>query len=173
MLEGEMFKDIKGFEGLYQISSHGRILSMERQVKTKHGFRKVRERILKKSPDKDGYLMVTLSKDSKTKKCKVHRLVGEYFLDNPDNLPQVNHIDEDKTNNYYRNLEYVINLKNTNNYHSKNGTRKYGVHMSQGKWRARIKKDGKTIHIGQYEDKDIAYQAFHDKYKELHGVKPW
>lgn len=171
--EQEVWLDINGYEGLYQISSYGRVKSLERQVKTRGGFRTIRERVLKARSDKDGYLALILSKNGKVKTFKVHRLVGEYFLKNPDNLPQINHKDEDKTNNYYKNLEYVVNLKNTNNYHSKNGTKKYGVHMANKKWRARIKKDGKSICLGFYKDKEKAYQAFYNKYKELHGVTPW
>lgn len=173
MPKQEQWKDIEDYEGYYQISSHGCVKSLERQVKTKNGFRTVRERVLKPRKDKDGYLSVILSKNKKSKTCKIHRLVGKYFLENPNNLPQVNHIDGNKQNNYYENLEYTANLKNTNHYHSKNGTKKYGVHMSQSKWRARIKKDGKSICLGHYEKKDDAYQAFYKKYKELHGVTPW
>lgn len=172
-MENEIWKDVEGYEGYYQISSHGRVKSLERQVRTKYGFRTVRERVLKKTLDKDEYIMVKLSKNNKIKTCKVHRLVAEYFIKNPDNLPQVNHIDGNKQNNSYENLEYTANLKNINHYHSKNGTKKYGVHMSQNKWRARIKKDGKSICLGHYDKKDDAYQAFYSKYKELHGVAPW
>lgn len=172
-MKKETWKNIKDYEGYYQISSYGRVKSLKRQVKTKNGFRIIKEKILKKIPDKDKYIMVKLSKNNKIKTCKVHRLVAEYFIENPNNLPQVNHIDGNKQNNYYKNLEYTANLKNTNHYHSRNGTKKYGVHMSQNKWRARIKKDGKSICLGHYEKKDDAYQAFYNKYKELHGVTPW
>ena len=169
----EVWKNIDGYVGNYQISSFGNVKSLERQARTKNGSRTVRERFLKKTHDKEGYLNVKLSKNSKIRTFKLHRLVGEYFIENPNNLPQINHIDEDKTNNYYKNLEYTVNLKNTNNYHSKNGTKKYGIHMSQGKWRARIKKDGKSICLGFYIEKEKAYKEFYNKYKELHEVAPW
>ena len=172
-MKKETWKNIKDYEGYYQISSYGRVKSLKRQVKTKNGFRIIKEKILKLKKDKDGYLGVILSKNSNTRTYKVHRLVAEYFLKNYNNLPQVNHIDGNKQNNYYENLEYVANLKNTNHYHSRNGTKKYGVHMANNKWRARIKKDGKSICLGHYEKKDDAYQAFYNKYKELHGVTPW
>ena len=172
-MKDEVWKDIKGYKWLYQISSHGNVKSIERRVASRGGSRLVRERILKPSSDKDGYLQVNLSKNGITKTLKIHRLAGECFLDNPDKNLQINHIDGDKTNNYHKNLEYVVNLKNTNHYHSKNGTKKYGVHMSQNKWRARIKKDGKSICLGHYSNKETAYKAFFSKYVELHGVKPW
>jgi len=169
----ELWKDIKDFEGFYQISNLGIIKSLSRTANTYYGSRHVRERVLKQNPDKDGYLTVCFSKNNKIKKIKIHRLVATYFVDNPNKLPQVDHIDENKTNNADSNLRWVVNLQNTNNYHSKNGTKKYGIHLSSGRWRSRIKKDGKSISLGFFTDKEEAYQAFYDKYLELHGVKPW
>jgi hypothetical protein len=96
MLENkEIWKDCKGYEGKYQVSSMGRVWSIKRQS------------VLKGSADKDGYIRVQLTaKNGKTKTEKVHRLVAIAFLDNPDNLPQVNHKDENKQNNCITNLEW-------------------------------------------------------------------
>ena len=82
-MKKEIWKDILGYEGLYQVSNFGRVKS------TKFG----KERILKLTKDKDGYLIVNLYKNNKSKTLKVHRLVAEVFLPNPYNLPQVNHKD--------------------------------------------------------------------------------
>lgn len=92
----EIFKDIEGYSGLYQISNIGNVKSL------KFG----KERILKPVKDGKKYLCVNLCKQGKQKMCKVHRLVAETFIDNPNNLPQVNHKDEDKTNNASSNLEW-------------------------------------------------------------------
>ena len=89
----EIWKDIKDYEGLYQVSNLGRILSLNYR-------RTGKIRILKGLKDKDGYLNVCLCKNGKTKRAKIHRLVAQTFLPNPLNLPQVNHKDEDKTNNF-------------------------------------------------------------------------
>lgn len=102
----EIWKDIKGYEGLYQISSHGRVKSFLR-------YKKILKPILKT----DGYLCVNLCKP--LKKFSIHRLVAEAFIPNPDNLPQVNHKDEDKTNNHVVNLEWCTQLYNIN-YGSRN-----------------------------------------------------
>lgn len=92
----EIWKDIIGYEGLYQVSDLGRVKS----------FYNGDERVLLVNKDNKGYLKVGLWKDSKMKTCKVHRLVAQAFLPNPDGLPCVNHKDECKTNNIVSNLEY-------------------------------------------------------------------
>lgn len=169
----EKWLDIEGFVGYYQISSLGRVKSLGRFVNGKNGTMFIKERILKNKSDKDGYLGVVLSKNGKTTTCKVHRLVAQHFIGNPENKNQINYINGDKKDNSTLNLEWVNNLKNTNHHHNNGGTKKYGVHKSNNKWRARIKKDGKSICLGHYNHKEEAYQAFYNKYKELHGTKPW
>lgn len=101
----EVWRDIIGFEGLYQVSDLGRVKSLLNG----------RERVLVGRKNKDGYLLVSLCKDGNAKKCYVHRLVAEAFIPNPDNLPQVNHRDECKSNNVVSNLEYC-DRKYNNNY---------------------------------------------------------
>jgi len=112
----EVWKDIKGYEGHYQVSNIGRVKSLERTATVKNGSKRtVRERILKPSPDQDGYWYVILYDDSsKKKKFFVHRLVCEAFHKNPENKPCVNHIDEDKTNNTASNLEWCTVTENIN-----------------------------------------------------------
>ena len=92
----EIWCPIKGYEGQYQVSDQGRVRSL------KSG----KERVLNPVSDKDGYLQVSLYKNGEQKKCKVHRLVAQTFIPNPNNLQEVNHKDEDKTNNYVQNLEW-------------------------------------------------------------------
>ena len=113
----ETWRDIKGYEGRYQVSDMGRVKSLKRTVVLKSGFKRtIRERILKIQTDKDGYLQVGLCNGSgKRKTVKVHRLVCEAFHKNPKNKPCVNHIDENKTNNVASNLEWCT-VKENNNY---------------------------------------------------------
>ena len=96
----EIWKDIKGYEGLYQVSNFGRVKSLKRNRIGKNNSQvPVIERIRKQSKDKEGYLRINLCKDDKYKWHLVHRLVAETFIPNPDNLPCVNHKDENKQNN--------------------------------------------------------------------------
>ena len=89
----EEWRDIEGYEGLYRVSNYGNVYSVRRK------------RNLKPCTDTRGYLGVALQK-GKWKRYLIHRLVAQAFVPNPNNLPQVNHKDENKINNYYENLEW-------------------------------------------------------------------
>lgn len=109
-MEKEIWKDVKNYEGLYQCSNLGRIKSLGNG---KSGNSK--ERILKQEKNKYGYYQIRLCKDGKRKMYFVHRLVCSAFLPNPQNLPFVNHIDENPSNNTIENLEFCT-AKYNNNY---------------------------------------------------------
>ena len=95
-------RDIPGYEGLYAATSCGKIYSYRAK------------KFLKPRKDRDGYLLINLYKDNKMKTYLVHRLIAATYLDNPLNLPQVNHKDEDKTNNALPNLEFCTAAYNIN-----------------------------------------------------------
>ena len=103
----EEWRDIKGFEGKYMVSNLGRVKSL-------NYHRTGKEKIMKGNANGDGYLYVTLSKDGKVKTCRINRLVAQAFLENPNNLPEVNHKDENKYNNCVENLEYCSRSYNVN-----------------------------------------------------------
>ena len=111
----EVWRGVKGYEGLYQVSSDGRVKSLERTYIDKIGReRYVKERILKPVIDRYGYLLVSLYAGGKQKNHTVHRLVCEAFHENPDYKPQVNHINEIKTDNRASNLEWATARENSN-----------------------------------------------------------
>jgi hypothetical protein len=101
----EIFKDIINYEGLYQVSNYGNIKSL-------HYRGGKREIILKPHKDIYGYFTVDLCINYKIKKCKIHRLVALAFIINSENKPQINHIDGNKENNYYKNLEWCTGSYN-------------------------------------------------------------
>ena len=100
----EIWRDIDGYEGLYQISDKGRVKSL------KYG----KERILRPGIDGSGYYFIILYNDSVSKHFKLHRLVAQTFIPNLYNKPQVNHLDENKLNNSVNNLEWATAKENTN-----------------------------------------------------------
>ena len=119
-MKKEYWRPVVGYEGLYEVSNWGRVKSLDTYRKGINGsVRFCKERILKQGKDKFGYLYVDLYKNNIKKKYKVHRLVAEAFLDNPDNLPCVNHKDENKQNNIVSNLEWC-NYSYNNSYGTRN-----------------------------------------------------
>jgi len=109
----EVWKDVKGYAGLYQISNKGRVKSLGRVVlRGVNSNRTHAERILAVRKDGRGYHQVRLYKRGVSTYPKVHRLVGTHFLQNKGNLPQINHKDEDKDNNAVDNLEWCTSQYN-------------------------------------------------------------
>ena len=107
---------IPGFEGLYQVSTRGRVRSVDRWADGKAGSKQfIKGKILKPRQIKNGYLQVDLCRNGKARHFLVHRIVLEVWGDgNPENKPQVNHIDERKTNNDVYNLEWSTRKENIN-----------------------------------------------------------
>lgn len=134
----EIWKDIDGCPG-YQVSNTGKVKSLERKVKDKNGsIRTIKERIIKPGKNTGGYLIVVLRKEGKNKTMKVHRLVAKAFIQN-DSLfkNDINHLDEDKTNNNVNNLEWCTREYNIN----------YGTHNE------RMAVSNSKAHTGVYNTK--------------------
>lgn len=130
---------MKGYEGLYKVSSSGRIASYQRAYST----RKVDVIVLSTSVSKNGYVKVGLAKNGVQTKLWVHRLVAEAFLHNPTNLPLVNHKDFNKKNNSVLNLEWCTPKFNSN--HAKGRNR-------QNDRKARMKKEEVRLIMSMIEN---------------------
>lgn len=115
----EQWKDIKGYEGFYQISNFGKVRSLKRYRRNgKSGYIQF-GKILKVQSNKQGYQSVTLYKEGRPKRISLHRLVAQAFISNPLKLPQINHRDENPSNNQVDNLEWCT-AKYNNNYGNHN-----------------------------------------------------
>ena len=115
----EKWKDIKDYEGRYQISNLGRCKSLRRMNWNGVGYWESPELILKPLSTR-GYHMYILRKNSTHKAMSVHQLVGKYFIPNPNNLPEINHIDRNKHNNKVSNLEWMTHADNMKHYKESN-----------------------------------------------------
>ena len=131
----ESWKDIEGYEGLYQVSNKGRVKSLNY-----HNTKK--EKILKTFIVGNGYLQVNLYKNKTIKSFYVHRLVAKAYLPNQQNLSCVNHIDENKQNNSVENLEWCTHKYNTNY-----GTRNERAGKELSKQVYQYSKDGVLISV--------------------------
>lgn len=163
--ETEIWKDIKGFEGAYQCSSHGRVKSLSRKFiratkkTTEHKEREVVGRILKYGYDKDGYRTAHLSFGNVSIKRHIHRLVYETFVGERNGI--LNHMDGVKTNNHYWNLEIVTNRENIAHYYKDKTNKKYvGVEPRGKRFRAKTQYKGKTLHLGTFDTEDEARNAY-------------
>ena len=166
----EEWRDVVGYEGGYQVSSMGRVKSLER--KDRFG-RIVKERTLKPGVKGSGYLFVKLCAGGKTRMFYVHRLVCQSFHENPGNKPQVNHINEDKTDNRACNLEWCTRIENCNH-----GTAKERSAKKRSKPIGQFSLDGKPIKVWQSTmeaerqtgfSHEYICQSANGKYKQAYG----
>ncbi|WP_294963838.1 NUMOD4 motif-containing HNH endonuclease [Sulfurimonas sp.] len=157
--------DIKGYEGLYQVDTDGNIYSMRKNLK------------MKLQTEHQGYLKINLWDGELHKTFRVHRLVALHFISNPQNKPQINHIDGNKQNNNIKNLEWATAQENerhsidilgkTTSYPGrKQKNNKYGmqgVSTEKGRgFRARIVINGKKKNIGTFKTAKEAGEAYQD-----------
>lgn len=134
----EIYRDIIGYEGLYQISNFGNVKSLERI--TSDG-RRIKERFLNFTNTKDGYFRVILCKNKISKAFLVHRLVAQAFIPNTNNLPQINHKDENHINNNVNNLEWCTAKYNSN----------YGTKIDRGRSTMINTMSNKVNNVYQYD----------------------
>ena len=164
----EIWKTIKGYEGLYEVSNLGRVRSLDRCVVYANGQVHIHRGKILRPGISNVYMQVHLCKCGDMKQPLVHRLVADAFIPNPENLPQVNHKDEDPSNNKVRNLEWC-----TSEYKINYGTRKEKVMRSQvdsGYWKEdRVGFDKKTYY--QIRGKDPEYRKRHNEYNRRYREK--
>ena len=141
---------INGYEN-YEIDIWGNVWS------------KKRKKFLIPAVSKHGYFVVQLCKDGRPKHFLIHRLVAIQFIENPDNLDFVDHIDRNKLNNDLENLRWVTRSQNNRNKECKG----YNWHKQTKKWRAQYTLNNKKIHIGSFEKEEEARNAYLNAIKDL------
>lgn len=164
----EEWIDIESLKGSYQINRSGIIKSLARNVIRKNGVpNRVLEKVLKpRKVHSSGYVILNLNHFGKSVSCRLHRLLAETFIPNPQNLPDVNHIDGNKSNNDISNLEWVSTRENsTHAFLMRKKTSQYsGVSWSsaKSKWCSHIKVNGKHMNLGYFLDEENARKAYLD-----------
>jgi hypothetical protein len=164
----DILVDVIGYEGLYKINKNGEVWS-------KRGI------FLKIWVDRYGYNFTRLSKKGKPKNYTIHRLLGTHFIPNPDNLPEIDHIDGNKTNNTLENLRWATcstnqqnkrkGIRNTSGYYNIGTTNNKGVPY----WRISFEKDNKIVYSKSFQKSKVSLEqvaAIRDeKYIEFGIVK--
>lgn len=172
--EIEIWKDIPGHEGLYQVSNLGRIKSLEK-IKLNQGKNifKTKEKILKLNPDGSGYLQCGLYKDNNNKNAKAHKLVAIAFLGHkPDGTTKivVDHINNIKTDNKLKNLQLINHRENTNKDRISKTSKHIGVcwGLEKEKWRVNMQINRKQIFLGYSECELEAAEMYQKALQNLH-----
>jgi hypothetical protein len=160
----EIWKDVIGYEGQYQVSSFGRVKSIK--------FNK--QKILKFSIHRYGYTQVTLCSKCKTKCVKVHQLVAESFLNHKRCGYKfvVDHKDDNPSNNRVENLQLITQRENCFKTQGKYSSKYKGVHWAKSnkKWKASIKINAKRKHLGYYQTEFEAHLAYQNEIKKINIV---
>lgn len=166
----EIFKDVLGYEGFYQVSNFGRVKGLERIVKHNCGGNRVlKEKILKPCSDGWGYLIVSLCKENVIKTKKIHIMVCESFLNHKTCgfKMVVDHIDSNKQNNNLNNLQIITQRENSSKERTiKSGTPP-GVNKSGKKYMARITINGFREYLGMFKTLEEASKAYQNKLKTI------
>ena len=148
----EIWRDIDGHPNAYQVSSHGRIRSLDRYVdRLNHGHPSkqfCRGRLLKQNIDEDGYARINIRANQIDRRYGVHRLVAQAFIPNPDNLPCVNHIDGNKLNNSVNNLEWCT-VEYNNQHANQIGLRPHRIYEDRSAVKLRLSKPVRCEQTGQ------------------------
>lgn len=155
----EIWKDIPGYEGLYQVSNLGEVLTLSDRWGNK--------RLLKKLISNDGYYVINLYKNKNPKKFKIHQLIAMAFLDHIPNGHQivVNHIDNNQLNNHVNNLELVSQRYNSSCHKTDVGI---SWNEERKKWRSQIIINRKDMFLGNFIDKQEALNMYQKALANTH-----
>lgn len=161
----EEWRDVKGYEGLYQVSNYGKVRCI---MFRNNIIEKKQIKLLKPQINKQGRVYISLYKNGHRKNCIVHRLVAGAFLDNPQGLPEVNHIDGNPSNNFVKNLEWCTKKYNAQHAYDNNLT---GLKArNESKKKPVIRSDGKIYESirGCAREMGVTQRAINDVLQGRH-----
>ena len=169
----EVYKDIVGYEGHYQVSNLGNVKSLRRNSKYRNSYRTIKEKILKYNIGTSGYYSVCLYKDNKYERIAIHQLVAIAFLNHKPNGFKlvVDHLNNIKTDNRLSNLQIVTNRENSSKDKEGYSSKYIGVDWNKNhkRWRARIYINGKRKYLGQFKTEEEANLAYQKELKTLNN----
>jgi hypothetical protein len=171
--EPEVWKDIPGYEGIYQVSSWGNVKSFDRYASSRGGFQHLHKGRMLKINYKGDYPQICLSKNNQKKTYRIHILVDKLFNEDVDFLFVVNHINSNKKDNYYKNLEKIYSRENQTHYY-KEKTNKTSIYTGvsfdktrkKNPWVASIRIEGKSLKIGNFNTEYEAFVSYSNYLKE-------
>lgn len=157
----EIFKDVIGYEGLYQVSNLGNVKSLSRFAWNGKVYHKMPERILKNRNDSKGYHFISVCKNGIRVQKRIHQLMAQSFFGYryDERKLIINHKNFIRTDNLLSNLEVVTNRENTNLKHIPHTSKYTGVcwDKAKGKWRSAITVNGKIVYLGKFDDEYEAH----------------
>jgi hypothetical protein len=167
MEEKEIWKDIPDYEGYYQVSSFGRVRSIDRVITKSNGVKqKTKGKVL--IPLKSKYLMVNLTRFSKGNIFRIHTLMAMAFFNHtPSRKIVVDHIDNNKTNNNLSNLQLITARENSTKDQKGCVSEYVGVTFQNKRWVAKIIYNGKSLYLGGFLNEYDAHIAYQNKLKEI------
>lgn len=167
-LDNEIWKDIPGYEGLYQCSNLGRVKSLSRYLFNGYAYHKSKEKILKTYKNSKGYLQVALHKNGQ-KSFMVHQLIAVTFLNHIACKMEkvINHINSLTTDNRVVNLEITTNRRNVSIGKNLNKNNYTGTTFDNGKWKSAIYINKKSINLGRFSTEYDAHLAYQNKLKSI------
>jgi hypothetical protein len=165
-MENEIWKDVPNYEGIYQVSSLGRVKSLSREILASNANRISKEKMLKQHFNRNGYLRVTLTKNGARKEFKTHQLVAMAFLNHIvcGHDLVIDHINEIKSDNKLENLQIVSNRLNVSKSQKFKSSIYTGVSWNKRakKWISYIKVKDKLNHLGYFNNEEEASQAYNN-----------